>query len=176
MARSEGLALAPWNVIAAGKFRTDDEEERRRQTGEKGRTTFDPNWERNEKEKKVSKALEKVAGEVGVKHISAGTIVFPGITARHSLIDVYPVAIAYVLQKTTYVFPLVGGRKVEHLEANIEALSISLSEEQIKYLESATDFDLGFPLSMIVSIPRSTKDITVIDQLYRAMAQAQACF
>lgn len=30
------MALAPWNVLAAGKIRTDEEEERRRQTGEKG--------------------------------------------------------------------------------------------------------------------------------------------
>ncbi|KAF9527685.1 Aldo/keto reductase [Crepidotus variabilis] len=130
MARSEGLALAPWNVVGGGKFRTDEEEEKRRQTGEKGRTSFGLDWERNEKEKAVSKALEKVAGEVGVKHITA-------------------VAIAYVMQKATYVFPIIGGRKVEHLEANIEALSISLSEEQIKYLESATEFEPGFPVSMI---------------------------
>lgn len=31
-----GLALAPWSVLAAGKIRTDEEEERRRKTGEKG--------------------------------------------------------------------------------------------------------------------------------------------
>ena len=30
------MALAPWNVLAGGKIRTDEEEERRRQTGEKG--------------------------------------------------------------------------------------------------------------------------------------------
>ena len=36
MARAEGLALAPWNVLAAGRIRTDEEEEKRRQTGEKG--------------------------------------------------------------------------------------------------------------------------------------------
>lgn len=36
MARAEGMALAPWNVLAAGKIRTDEEEERRRETGEKG--------------------------------------------------------------------------------------------------------------------------------------------
>ena len=30
-----GMALAPWNVLAAGKLRTDEEEEKRRQTGEK---------------------------------------------------------------------------------------------------------------------------------------------
>ncbi|EGN98172.1 hypothetical protein SERLA73DRAFT_183076 [Serpula lacrymans var. lacrymans S7.3] len=126
MARSEGLALAPWNVIAGGKFRTDEEEERRRQTGEKGRTLINPNWERNENEKKMSKALEKVAQEVGAKHITA-------------------VAIAYVMQKTPYVFPIIGGRKIEQLEANIEALEISLSPDQIAYLESILPFDPGFP-------------------------------
>lgn len=36
MARTEGLALAPFSVLAAGRIRTDEEEERRRQTGENG--------------------------------------------------------------------------------------------------------------------------------------------
>lgn len=36
MARAEGLALAPWNVLAGGKLRTDEEEEKRRKTGENG--------------------------------------------------------------------------------------------------------------------------------------------
>ena len=36
MARHWGMALAPWNVLAQGRIRTDEEEERRRQTGEKG--------------------------------------------------------------------------------------------------------------------------------------------
>ena len=30
------MALAPWNVLPQGRIRTDEEEERRRQTGEKG--------------------------------------------------------------------------------------------------------------------------------------------
>jgi aryl-alcohol dehydrogenase-like predicted oxidoreductase len=66
-----GLALAPWNVLASGKFRTDAEEERRRQTGEQGRQLMGP-WERNGQERKVSHALEKVASELGVKHITSG--------------------------------------------------------------------------------------------------------
>ncbi|PPQ64459.1 hypothetical protein CVT24_008469 [Panaeolus cyanescens] len=132
MALSEGMALAPWNVLAGGKIRTDEEEERRRQTGEKGRTVFSPEWERTEEEKKVCKALEKVAGEVGTKHITS-------------------VAIAYLMHKTPYVFPIIGGRKVEHLLANAEALEISLNAEQMKYLESIVPFNPGFPNSMIVS-------------------------
>ncbi len=32
------------------------------------------------------------------------------------------------MQKTTHVFPIIGGRKVEHLEANLEALNIKLTD------------------------------------------------
>lgn len=65
------MAIAPWNVLAAGKIRTDAEEERRRATGEHGRTLW-ADWERRETERKVCLALEKVAGEVGAKHITSG--------------------------------------------------------------------------------------------------------
>ncbi|KAG7439436.1 Aldo/keto reductase [Guyanagaster necrorhizus] len=118
---SVGLALAPWDVIGGGKLRTDAEGEQRRQSGETGR---------NENEKKISRALEKVAGEVGAKNIRS-------------------VALAYVMQKARYVFPLVGGRKVENLVANLEPLDITLSKEQVEYLESVQPFDPGSPNVMI---------------------------
>lgn len=68
-------------------------------------------------------------------------------------------AIAYVLQKTPYVFPIIGGRKVEHLHANIEALSISLSPDQISYLEGILPFDVGFPANRFVCATPSLLDI-----------------
>lgn len=61
------------------------------------------------------------------------------------------IAIAYVMQKTPYVFPIIGGRKVEHLMANVQTLTISLSDEQMKYLESIIPFSPGFPYTLIVS-------------------------
>lgn len=36
MVKAEGMAIAPYNVLAGGKIRSDAEEERRRQIGEKG--------------------------------------------------------------------------------------------------------------------------------------------
>jgi hypothetical protein len=66
-----GMALAPWGAAGRGRFMTDAEEEARAQSGENGRT-FAGDWRRNEKEKKISAALEKVANEVGTKHITAG--------------------------------------------------------------------------------------------------------
>ena len=130
---SAGLALAPWNVLAGGRIRTDEEEERRRQTGENGRTMSRPDWERTEPERKLCKALEEVQKQVGAKSIQA-------------------VAIAYVMQKAPFVFPIIGGRKREQLDANIEALEIALSEEQIKFLEGVLPFDPGFPNVMVVSV------------------------
>lgn len=75
MARTLGLALAPWDVLGGGKFRTDAEEERRRTTGEKGRQWLGIKWERTEDEKKISAALEKVAKEVGTEQVTAGQLV-----------------------------------------------------------------------------------------------------
>jgi hypothetical protein len=66
------MALAPWNVLAGGKIRTDEEEERRCRTGENGRIGFGGDWERNNEQKKVCAALEKVAAEIGAKHITSG--------------------------------------------------------------------------------------------------------
>ena len=54
------------------------------------------------------------------------------------------VAVAYVMQKTPYVFPILGGRKVEQLYANIQALDVALSDEHIKRIEAASPFDKGF--------------------------------
>lgn len=150
MLRAHGMALAPWNVLAGGKIRTDAEEQRRRETGEKGMLSLVTlcfyvdwciplgrqiltSWERTEDQRKVCLALEKVAEEVGTKSIQA-------------------VAIAWAMQKVPYVFPIIGGRKVEHLHQNIEALDIVLTEAQIKYLEGILPFDLGFPTQFFVSL------------------------
>ena len=55
------------------------------------------------------------------------------------------------MQKTRFVFPIIGGRKVEHLKSNLEALDISLSAEQISYLEGVLPFERGFPYKYFVS-------------------------
>lgn len=126
------MALCPWNVLAAGKIRSTAEENRRRESGENGRQTFAGNWERTPDQVKVCDVLEEIAKELNVKNITA-------------------IAIAYVMQKTVHVFPIIGGRKVENLHDNIEALTVALTPEHFKRIEGVLPFDVGFPLSMIVS-------------------------
>lgn len=57
--------------------------------------------------------------------------------------------LAGVLCKYPYVFPLVGGRKIEHLHDNIKALEIKLTDEQIQKIESVKDFNPPFPSNFI---------------------------
>ncbi|KAI0437367.1 norsolorinic acid reductase [Xylaria telfairii] len=115
MTKDEGMGLAPWGALGGGKFKT--EEQRKKLEGR--------DYPPTETEVKVTNALEAVAKR------------------KNTLIT--SVAQAYVMHKTPYVFPIIGGRTVNHLKDNIEALTLSLSEEDIKEIESAAPFDLGFP-------------------------------
>ena len=108
------MALAPWNVLAGGKLRTDAEEQKRRESGEQGTTLYGPNWERNDQEKAAARALERVAEEVGAKSIGAGKRPFI-VSSPILTMPLHVVAIAYVMHKAPFVFPVIGGRKVEHL-------------------------------------------------------------
>lgn len=135
MARHFGMALAPWDVVGGGKFQSKKQIEERKKQGEGLRSFMGP--DQTEQQVKVSAALEKVANEHGIESLTA-------------------VALAYVMQKTPNVFPIIGGRKVEHLKDNIQALSLKLSDEQIKYLENQTEFDVGFPGNFIGHDPKWT--------------------
>jgi aryl-alcohol dehydrogenase-like predicted oxidoreductase len=136
MARSFGMALCPWDVLGGGKFQSKKELEERKARGEGLRSMMGESGQ-SETEIKVSEALAKVAAEHGTDSVTA-------------------IALAYVRSKTTRVFPLVGGRKVEHLKANIQALSIKLTPEQIEYLESVVPFDIGFPNTFLEADPKVT--------------------
>ena len=58
-------------------------------------------------------------------------------------------ALAYVRYKAGHVFPIIGGRKLEHLKGNIEALGVELDNEELDEIDNATPFDIGFPMSML---------------------------
>lgn len=47
------------------------------------------------------------------------------------------------------MYPIVGGRNTKHLLANIEALGVELTQDEIDEIEDAEPFDIGFPLSLL---------------------------
>jgi aryl-alcohol dehydrogenase-like predicted oxidoreductase len=121
MARDEGMALAPWGSLGGGNFTT----EAKRQSNEKGRNMAPP----SETQVKISRKLEAIAN-------------------KHST-QITSVALAYVMHKAPYVFPIVGGRKVEHLKGNIEALGLKLSDEEVDEIDAESGFKVGFPMSFL---------------------------
>ncbi|KAE8351051.1 NADP-dependent oxidoreductase domain-containing protein [Aspergillus coremiiformis] len=135
MARHFGMALAPWGVLGSGKFQSKKELEERQKKGEGLRSMMGSG--QTEEEVKMSEALAKVASEHGIESVTA-------------------IALAYVMQKAPNVFPLVGGRKIEHLHDNIQALKIKLTPEQIEYLENVQPLDVGFPNNFIGPDPKVT--------------------
>ncbi|KXH58939.1 aldo/keto reductase [Colletotrichum salicis] len=136
MAHTFGMALCPWDVLGSGKFQSKKALEERKKAGE-GLRSFVSTGEQTEMEVKMSEALEKVAGEHGTESVTA-------------------IALAYVRSKAPNVIPIVGGRKVEHLKANIDALKIKLTDEQIAFLESVKPFDVGFPGNFLGADPNIT--------------------
>ncbi|OJJ43129.1 hypothetical protein ASPZODRAFT_136683 [Penicilliopsis zonata CBS 506.65] len=135
MARHFGMALAPWDVLGSGHFQSRKALEERKRNGENLRSMAKS--EQSEQEVRVSEALAAVAEEHGIESVTA-------------------VALAYVLAKAPNVFPLVGGRKIEHLHDNIQALSLRLTDKQIEKLESVTPFTPGFPTNFIGVDPKVT--------------------
>jgi len=137
MARQFGMALAPWDVLGGGKFQSKAELERRKAAGEGLRAFAGRPPYQTEEEIKVSEALAEVASEHGIDSVTS-------------------VALAYVMSKAGNVFPLICGRKIEHLKDNIQALSLKLTQEQIEHLESVKPFNPGFPHNFIPADPNVT--------------------
>ncbi|KAF3810852.1 putative aryl-alcohol dehydrogenase AAD14 [Colletotrichum gloeosporioides] len=136
-ARHFGMALAPWDVLGAGKFQSKKELDERKKRGESLRSLFsgDMTEYQTAEEVRMSEVLAEVAAEHGIQSVTA-------------------IALAYVLSKTPNVFPLVGGRKVQYLEDNIQALNIRLTEDQVRRLEAVRPFDPGFPSNFIGADPK----------------------
>ncbi|EPS25904.1 hypothetical protein PDE_00840 [Penicillium oxalicum 114-2] len=124
MCAAEGMGLCPWGAIGGGAFKTEAQRKEIAKNGNQGRQI-----EPREVDVKVSKVLETIAN----RHNTAVT----------------SVALAYVMSKAPHVHPIVGGRKVEHLLGNIEALGLDLKDDDIKEIEGAYEFDHGFPTTFL---------------------------
>lgn len=125
MCLDEGLALAPWGALGGGGFKTKAQREAGQEGGRNMKVTVLGN------EEKVSDVLEK---------ISLSNPSTPPITS---------IALAYLMHKSPYVYPIVGGRKVSHLEGNIAALGLCLTPQEIREIDNAYGFDMGFPHSFL---------------------------
>lgn len=123
MCRAEGMGICPWGALGGGNFKTKEQ-----RAEADGRQMMPA----SETQIKLSEVLERIAQRKGS--------IITGI------------ALAYLMHKTPYVFPICGGRKVEHLKGNIEALGVRLEQEDMDEIEAAVPFDLGFPHNFAIAM------------------------
>lgn len=116
------MGIAPWGALGRGMFKSAEQWNAADREGRK----MGP---QNPKYAKIAGKLEEIA--------------------KKKSTEITSIALAYVMHKTPYVFPIVGGRKIEHLKGNVEALGVKLSQEEIDEIEDSDEFDVGFPLGFL---------------------------
>ncbi|GKZ77426.1 hypothetical protein AnigIFM56816_010725 [Aspergillus niger] len=147
MCRDQGMAIAPFAVLGQAKFRPA--EQRNAEYKGSGRAAL-----RAEEDDKVSDVLEAVAKRNGT--------------------NLYAIALAWVRFKAPYVFPIIGQRSAAHMKANIEALSLDLSKEDMDEIDKAIKFNPAFPLDYLLAENFSTAFTAADVQLTKWTAHIDA--
>jgi len=132
MCRAEGMGIAPWGALGGGSFKTAEQRAAMEKAGEKGRNFGRP----TPKHDQITPVLEKISKRLDTTITS--------------------VALAYVMRKAPYVFPIVGCRRIQHLKDNIAALELVLSDEDMEEIDGAVPFEAGFPHNFLGGSSTST--------------------
>jgi aryl-alcohol dehydrogenase-like predicted oxidoreductase len=111
----EGIGVLPWSPLARGRLTRPWKERsltKRAKTDSYGKILY----EGTEKaDKKVVDCVTEISNARGISHAQ--------------------VSLAWILSKPVVTAPIVGTTKIEHLEDAVSALTLKLSDEEIKKLE-----------------------------------------
>lgn len=142
MCKAEGMAITVWSPLGSGKFRVSTEEGSRPWGGTLGQAPVEVYQKFGVVMERIGKSKGSDATAVALRYcmLKVSTVVCSRKTLSHN-------------DQAPYVFPIVGGRKLEHLQKNIEALAIDLSGAEIKEIEAAVPFDFGYPHSLLSGDP-----------------------
>ncbi len=116
LCRAEGIGVIPWSPLARGKLARPWEDEpstERAATDQFGKTLYQAS--RNA-DRQVVEAVQKLAAARGVPAAQ--------------------IALAWHLQKPGVTAPIVGATKPKHLEDAVAAVSLKLTEDEVKALEA----------------------------------------
>lgn len=124
MAEAFGMTVAAWSPLAggilSGKYT--------RPGGPGPGTRIDP-ASLTQRQRCIAETVQQVAGDVGATPSQ--------------------VALAWTMARSSAVHPIVGARHLDQLLDNLGSLEVGLTAEMVKRLESAADFDPGFPSAFI---------------------------
>jgi len=114
LCRDQQIAVIPWSPLARGRLtRPWGESSARQETDEYGKTLY---MEFPDASQAIVSQVERIAQARGVPQAQ--------------------VALAWVIQKQGITAPIVGAGKPHHLADAVAALSLGLTDEEIKALEA----------------------------------------
>ncbi|MFN8413188.1 MAG: aldo/keto reductase [Anaerolineales bacterium] len=114
LCREEKIGVTPYSPLASGRLTRDASSEStiRSETDQIQKSKYDATAETDQQ------VIQRVA-EIAKKHEAE---------RAH-------IALAWLLQKKPVISPIIGATKISHLEDAMHALSVKLSEEDIRYIE-----------------------------------------
>jgi len=113
----EGVGIIPWSPLARGflTHKFDNKETKEKTVREKTEEDRVADWF-DENSLAIRETVHKIAAERKVSPAE--------------------VAVAWLLTKDAVTSPIVGVSKIEHLDGNLRALNLKLTEAEIKALEA----------------------------------------
>ena len=130
-----GLGILPWSPLAAGFL-----------SGKYARNQPPPPGVRLEKWKERFAAFDSERGWRTLDAVNA--------IAREKETTAAAVSLAWLLAKPAVTSVIFGARSVEQLDDNLKAADVKLSAEDVKRLDDASAFELGYPYNFIANIQK----------------------
>jgi aryl-alcohol dehydrogenase-like predicted oxidoreductase len=130
-----GLGILPWSPLAAGFL-----------SGKFARNQPPPDGVR------LAKWKDRFAGydnDRGWRTLDAVKAI-----ANEKRTTASAVALAWLLAKPVVTSVIFGARTLEQLDDNLKATDVKLSPEDVKKLDEASAFDVGYPYNMIGNIQK----------------------
>ena len=124
MAEAFGMTVAAWSPLAGGILSGKYTQPSGPGTG----TRLDP-ASLTQRQRRIAETVQQVAGDLGATPSQ--------------------VALAWTRTRSPAVHPIVGARRLDQLLDNLGSLEVELTADAVKLLESAADFETGFPLDFI---------------------------
>ena len=133
LCRAQGLGILPWSPLASG-FLTGKYDKNqappagaRLETWKDRMAGFD-----NERNWRILDAVRAIAKEVGASPAS--------------------VSLAWLLEQPQVSSVIFGARTVAQLEENVKSVDVSLTAGQLKILDEASAFELGYPYGFMKNV------------------------
>ena len=130
-----GLGILPWSPLAGGFL-----------SGKYVRNQPAPAGQRLEKWKERYAAIDNDRGWRTLDAVRA--------VATERETTPTAVALAWLLAKPAVTSVIFGARSLDQLEENLKAADLRLSAEEVKRLDDASTFDLGYPYSFMANIQK----------------------